>query len=41
VSKTPLVSAQWKRRGKGLELLVVENSQAPMVKVQDELELLK
>ncbi len=40
ICKTPLVSGQWKRAGKGLELLVVENSQAPMVKVQDKLDLL-
>ena len=40
VSKTPLVGGQWKKRGKGLELLVVENSQASMVPLQDKLELL-
>jgi len=42
VSKTPLVGGQWKKRGKGkgLELLVVENSQASMVKLQDKLDLL-
>ena len=34
VSKTPLVSGQWQRRGRDLELVVVENSQAPMVPVQ-------
>lgn len=37
VCKTPLVSGQWKRRGKDLELVVVENSQAGDVPVQDEL----
>ncbi len=37
VSKTPLVGGQWKRRGKNLELVIVENSLAPMVPVQDKL----
>ena len=37
VSKTPLVGGQWRRRGKNLELVIVENSQAPMVPVQDKL----
>ncbi len=37
VSKTPLSSGQWQRRGKGLELVVVENSQAPMVPLQAKL----
>jgi branched-chain amino acid transport system substrate-binding protein len=41
VSKTPLVSGQWVRRGKDLELLVVENSLAPMVPIQAPLELIK
>lgn len=40
VCKTPLVSGQWKRRGKALELLIVENSQAPAIPVQDSLELI-
>ncbi len=40
VSKTPLVGGQWKKRGKGFELLVVENSQATMVPLQDRLDLL-
>ena len=40
VSKTPLVGGQWKKRGKGFELLVVENSQATMVPLQDKLDLL-
>ncbi len=40
VSKTPLVGGQWKKRGKGFELLVVENSQAAMVPLQDKLDLL-
>jgi branched-chain amino acid transport system substrate-binding protein len=37
ISKTPLVGGQWRRRGKNLELVIVENSQAPMVPVQDKL----
>jgi branched-chain amino acid transport system substrate-binding protein len=41
ISKTPLVSGQWKQRGSALELVVVENSQAPMVPVQDTLDLIK
>jgi branched-chain amino acid transport system substrate-binding protein len=40
VSKTPLVGGQWKKRGKNLELLVVENSQATMIPLQDKLDLL-
>lgn len=40
VSKTPLVGGQWKKRGKGLELLVVENGQATMVPLQAKLDLL-
>ncbi|MBI4984075.1 MAG: ABC transporter substrate-binding protein [Rhodocyclales bacterium] len=40
VSKTPLVGGQWKKRGKGFELLVVENGQASMVPLQDKLDLL-
>lgn len=38
ISKTPLVGGQWKRRGKALDLVIVENSQAPMVPVQGTLE---
>jgi len=37
ISKTPLVGGQWKRRGKNMELLVVENSQARMIALQDKL----
>lgn len=37
VSKTPLVAGQWQRRGKGLELVIVDNSQAPVIPVQSEL----
>lgn len=41
VSKTPLVGGQWKRRGKNLELVIVENSQAKMVALQDKLDLIR
>jgi branched-chain amino acid transport system substrate-binding protein len=41
VAKTPLVGGQWKKAGKGFELVVVENSQAPMVPVGGKLDLLK
>lgn len=37
ISKTPLVSGQWQKRGNNLELIVVENSQAPMIPVGSEL----
>jgi branched-chain amino acid transport system substrate-binding protein len=37
VTKTPLVAGQWQKRGKELELVIVENSQAPMVPVEAEL----
>jgi len=38
ISKTPLVSGQWKRADKKLNLVIVENSQAPAIKVQGKLE---
>lgn len=41
VSKTPLVSGQWKKRDKGLNLLIVENSLAPDIARQAELEAIK
>lgn len=37
IAKTPLVAGQWQKRGKGLELVIVDNSQAPMIPVQAEL----
>ena len=37
VGKTPLVSGQWQKRGKDLDLVIVENSQAPMIPVEAEL----
>jgi branched-chain amino acid transport system substrate-binding protein len=41
IAKTPLVSGQWQKRGKGLELVVVENSLAPNIPKQAELEPIK
>lgn len=40
IAKTPLVGGQWKKKGGALDLLIIENSQAPAIKVQDKLELL-
>lgn len=37
IAKTPLVAGQWQRRGKGFELVIVDNSQAPAIPVQAEL----
>lgn len=37
ISKTPLVSGQWRKVGDRLELDIVENSQAPMIAVNGEL----
>ncbi|HOV05074.1 MAG TPA: ABC transporter substrate-binding protein [Kaistiaceae bacterium] len=37
IAKTPLVSGQWQRGSNGLDLVIVENSQAPMVPVGGEL----
>ncbi|MGB1090522.1 MAG: ABC transporter substrate-binding protein [Oceanobacter sp.] len=41
IAKTPLVSGQWKRMGGKLDLAIVENSQAPMIPVQEELKAIK
>jgi branched-chain amino acid transport system substrate-binding protein len=41
IAKTPLVAGQWQKRGKGHELIIVENSLAPMIKKQAELEPIK
>lgn len=38
ISKTPLVSGQWKRKDGKLDLTIVENSQAPGIKVQGKLQ---
>ncbi len=40
VSKTPLVSGQWRKNGDKLDLEIVENSLAPMIQVQSELRAL-
>lgn len=37
VCKTPLVGGQWKRREQGLDLLIVENSQAQQIALQGNL----
>lgn len=41
VSKTPLVVGQWKKKGKGLDLQIVDNSLAPSIPKQAELEAIK
>jgi branched-chain amino acid transport system substrate-binding protein len=38
ISKTPLVSGQWRKSDKGLDLVIVENSQAQAIKVQGNLQ---
>lgn len=38
ISKTPLVSGQWRKRGKEMDLLIVENSLAPNIALQAELQ---
>jgi branched-chain amino acid transport system substrate-binding protein len=40
VTKTPLVAGQWRRKGKGIELVICENTTAPSIKAQDKLRLL-
>jgi branched-chain amino acid transport system substrate-binding protein len=40
VSKTPLVAGQWRKKGKGIELVICENTTAPSIKAQDKLRLL-
>lgn len=37
ISKTPLVSGQWRKAGKGLDLQIVENSQAKGIATQSKL----
>ena len=37
ISKTPLTSGQWRKAGNGFDLVLVDNSQAPMVPVHDKL----
>ncbi|WP_290868019.1 ABC transporter substrate-binding protein [Aquabacterium sp.] len=41
VCKTPLVVGQWKRSGKSLELRIVDNSLAPNVPQQEQLDVLR
>ncbi|RKP47123.1 ABC transporter substrate-binding protein [Pararobbsia silviterrae] len=38
IAKTPLVGGQWKKRGKAFDLRLVDNSQAPIVPVQERLD---
>jgi branched-chain amino acid transport system substrate-binding protein len=40
VSKTPLVAGQWRKKDKGFELVICENTTAPMIPTQDKLRLL-
>ena len=40
VSKTPLVAGQWRKKDKGFELVICENSTAPSIENQDKLRLL-
>ncbi|RLA63747.1 MAG: ABC transporter substrate-binding protein [Epsilonproteobacteria bacterium] len=40
ISKTPLVSGQWSVDGKNMNLSIVENSQAPAIKIQKKLKAL-
>jgi branched-chain amino acid transport system substrate-binding protein len=40
VSKTPLVAGQWRKKEKGFELVICENTTAPNIKTQDKLMLL-
>lgn len=40
VSKTPLVAGQWRKKEKGFELVICENTTAPNIKTQDKLILL-
>jgi branched-chain amino acid transport system substrate-binding protein len=40
IAKTPLTGGQWRKGANGLDLVIVDNSQAPMVTVQDKLKLL-
>ena len=40
VSKTPLVSGQWQRKGSGFDLVITQNETAPDIPVGGTLELL-
>ena len=41
ISKTPLVAGQWRKKEKGFELVICENTTAPNIKVQDKLRFLR
>jgi branched-chain amino acid transport system substrate-binding protein len=40
IAKTPLTGGQWRKGANGFDLVLVDNSQAPMVPVHDKLQLL-
>jgi branched-chain amino acid transport system substrate-binding protein len=40
VTKTPVVAGQWRKREKGFELVICEDTTAPNIKAQDKLRLL-
>jgi branched-chain amino acid transport system substrate-binding protein len=40
VTKTPMVAGQWRKREKGFELVICEDTTAPNIKAQDKLRLL-
>jgi branched-chain amino acid transport system substrate-binding protein len=40
VTKTPLVSGQWQRKGEVSELVITQNETAPQIPVGGKLELL-
>ena len=40
VSKTPLVAGQWRKKEKGFELVICEDTTAPTIETQDKLKLL-
>jgi branched-chain amino acid transport system substrate-binding protein len=40
VTKTPMVAGQWRKREKGFELVICEDTTAPNIKAQDKFRLL-
>ena len=40
VTKTPLVSGQWQRKGNTFDLVITQNETAPQIPVEAELKLL-
>jgi branched-chain amino acid transport system substrate-binding protein len=40
IAKTPLTGGQWRKGANGFDLVLVDNSQAAMVPVQDKLAIL-